>query len=441
MEAANLTLVARLRLLPPQQQTKSYAWTESCKIAASGRSASIAGSSGFDLRGRFRRQQTRELLLGSCDVRGVEERRQRQRRRGGAVNVSAMDAAQPFYHESTRSQELDKNRKLKVGIVGFGNFGQFLAERILQQGHKVLAHSRRDYTDKARKIGVTYFRDADDFCEEHPEVVLLCTSIMSTEAVLHSLPLQRLKRNTLFVDVLSVKEFPKNLFLKVLPPEFDVLCTHPMFGPESGKGSWAGLPFVYDKVRISNGRRSRSADRFLDIFASEGCRMVEMSCVEHDRFAAGSQFITHTVGRVLGKLGLQSTPINTKGYETLLGLVQNTSGDSFELYYGLFMYNANATEELQRLEVAFDSTKKQLFGQLHNVLRKQLFNGEVATKNNPSQGFKGSSSNNGSKQLETPYKGGLGIVSNIDSLSHLFDVDIKKSIKLDKDHTSQSQRI
>lgn len=58
-------------------------------------------------------------------------------------------------------------------------------------------------------------RDADDFCEEHPEVVLLCTSILSTEMVLQSLPLQRLKRNTLFVDVLSVKEFPKNLFLQV----------------------------------------------------------------------------------------------------------------------------------------------------------------------------------------------------------------------------------
>jgi arogenate dehydrogenase (NADP+) len=25
--------------------------------------------------------------------------------------------------------------------------------------------------------------------------------------------------------------------------------------------------------------------------------MVEMSCAEHDRYAAGSQFITHTVGR------------------------------------------------------------------------------------------------------------------------------------------------
>ena len=29
----------------------------------------------------------------------------------------------------------------------------------------------------------------------------------------------------------------------------------------------------------------------------QGCRMVEMSCEEHDRYAAGSQFLTHTVGR------------------------------------------------------------------------------------------------------------------------------------------------
>lgn len=29
----------------------------------------------------------------------------------------------------------------------------------------------------------------------------------------------------------------------------------------------------------------------------QGCRMVEMSCTEHDKFAARSQFLTHTIGR------------------------------------------------------------------------------------------------------------------------------------------------
>lgn len=264
--------------------------------------------------------------------------------------------------------------KLKIAIVGFGNFGQFLAKSMVRQGHTILAYSRTDYSDVAREMGISYFSNVDDLFEEHPEVVLLCTSILSTEKVLKSLPLQRLKRSTLFVDVLSVKEFPRNLFLQHLLPDFDILCTHPMFGPESGKNGWKDLAFVYDKVRVgADDSRVSRCERFIDIFAQEGCRMVEMSCAEHDWYAAGSQFITHTIGRVLEKLHLESTPIDTKGYETLLKLVENTAGDSFDLYYGLFMYNVNAMEQLERLDLAFESLKKQLIGRLHGVLRRQLF--------------------------------------------------------------------
>lgn len=286
----------------------------------------------------------------------------------------SQDIAQPYEFKGLISDHLDDGSKLKIAIIGFGNFGQFLAKSFLRQGHEVLAYSRADYSDIAQKLGISYFSDADDLCEEHPEVILLCTSILSTEQVLRSLPVQRLKRSTLFVDVLSVKEFPRSLFLQNLPLYFDVLCTHPMFGPESGKNGWNGLSFVYDKVRVgSNESRVSRCDRFLDIFAREGCRMVEMSCAEHDWYAAGSQFITHTMGRVLEKFGLESTPINTKGYGTLLNLVENTAGDSFNLYYGLFMYNVNAMEQLERLDHSFESLKKQLFGRLHGVLRKQLF--------------------------------------------------------------------
>ncbi|KAK8602116.1 hypothetical protein V6N13_058228 [Hibiscus sabdariffa] len=280
----------------------------------------------------------------------------------------------PYEFIGKISESVDDSSKLKIAIVGFGNFGQFLAKTLAGQGHSVLAYSRTDYRDAAKKLGVSFFSDANDLCEEHPEVILLCTSILSTEKVLKSMPFQRLKRSTLFVDVLSVKEFPMNLFIQHLPPEFDILCTHPMFGPESGKNGWNGLPFVFDKVRIGNDEsRVARCNRFLDIFAREGCQMVEMTCAEHDRYAAGSQFITHTMGRVLEKLQLQTTPINTKGYETLLKLVENTSGDSFDLYYGLFMYNVNAMEQLERMDFAFETLKKQLFGRLHGVLRKELF--------------------------------------------------------------------
>ena len=40
----------------------------------------------------------------------------------------------------------------------------------------------------------------------------------------------------------------------------------------------------------------------LQFFEREGCHMVEMSCEEHDQLAASTQFITHTVGRMLGAM-------------------------------------------------------------------------------------------------------------------------------------------
>ncbi|KAE9609749.1 hypothetical protein Lal_00006518 [Lupinus albus] len=299
----------------------------------------------------------------------------------GSANIlspkddSFHDVAQ--LNKSNNSSQSNENSKLKIAIIGFGNFGQFLAKTFVNLGHEVLAYSRSDYSAMAQKLRVSYFSDADDLCEQHPEVILLCTSILSTEKVLKSLPVQRLKRSTLFVDVLSVKEFPRNLFLQHLPPYFDILCTHPMFGPESGKNGWKGLPFVFDKVRVvrDESRISR-CDQFLNIFASEGCQMVEMSCAEHDWHAAGSQFITHTTGRILERLKLEATPINTKGYETLLSLMDNTVGDSFDLYYGLFLYNLNAMEQLERLDQAIESLKKQLFGRLHRIYRKQVFENE-----------------------------------------------------------------
>ncbi|WVZ78579.1 hypothetical protein U9M48_026270 [Paspalum notatum var. saurae] len=296
------------------------------------------------------------------------------------LRATPTDAAQPFNgKEPFESEEKDHQEqqlqpRLKIAVVGFGNYGQFLARTLVAQGHTVLAHSRSDHSAAAAAIGARFFPDPHDLCECHPDVVLLATSILSAEAVVRSLPLHRLRRDTLFADVLSVKEFPRNLLLGTLPEEFDIVCTHPMFGPESARDGWAGLPLVYEAVRVGDdpARRARAA-AFLNIFEREGCRMVEMSCVEHDAHAAGTQFLTHTVGRTLALLELRPTPISTRGYETLLRLVDNTCSDSFDLYNGLFMYNKNSTELLNRLEWAMDSVKKKLFDGLHDVLRRQLF--------------------------------------------------------------------
>lgn len=47
---------------------------------------------------------------------------------------------------------------LKIGIIGFGNFGRFIAKALKRQGHTVLATSRSDYSDYCRDHGIEYFR-------------------------------------------------------------------------------------------------------------------------------------------------------------------------------------------------------------------------------------------------------------------------------------------
>jgi arogenate dehydrogenase (NADP+) len=294
--------------------------------------------------------------------------------------VRAIDAAQPFDSEARQSIRARQASALKIGIVGFGNFGQFLSKRFIADGHTVIATSRTDYCNTAVELGAQFFKDADDFCEEHPDVVIFCTSILSLEATLEEFPFQRLRRDTLVCDVLSVKQFPKHLFVQRLPKHFDILCLHPMFGPDSGKGSWQDLPLVFDKVRIGEGdKRQERCNHLLRFFETQGCRMVEMSCEEHDRQAASSQFITHTVGRMLGTMELSETTISTKGFDSLLSLVDNTYHDSFDLYYGLFMYNENASAELARLELAFDQVKSQLFCRLHELIRTEHFGKDLET--------------------------------------------------------------
>jgi hypothetical protein len=53
----------------------------------------------------------------------------------------------------------------------------------------------------------------------------------------------------------AVKIMPKETMLRLVPPSCDIVCTHPMFGPESGKNGWRDLPFVYDAVRVADRHR------------------------------------------------------------------------------------------------------------------------------------------------------------------------------------------
>jgi len=265
-------------------------------------------------------------------------------------------------HENAQEKKKNNNKKgaLRILVVGFGVFGQFLAKTYVRQGHVVFACSRSDYTSLAGTMGVNYFtmdKAKEFFATGGLDCIVLSMSINSFERVVKSLPWASLKTNTLVVDVLSVKIHPKTILLSELPFHLDILCTHPMFGPESGAKGWAGLPFMFERVRVRN---RETCGKFVNTFGGEGCLMYEMTCEMHDSYAASSQFITHTTGRILSKLNIKSTPINTRGFESLLKLVETTCKDSFDLYEGLYKHNVHSREQLTHLRSAFDEIERIL---------------------------------------------------------------------------------
>merc|ERR1712118_620942 len=65
-----------------------------------------------------------------------------------------------------------------------------------------------------------------------------------------------------------------------------------------------------------------------------------------------ASFVTHFTGRVLARLGLKSTPINTKGFDSLLQLMENTCKDSFDLFFALYKCNPNSEGQLQAFQNA-----------------------------------------------------------------------------------------
>ena len=265
---------------------------------------------------------------------------------------------------------------LRIAVLGFGTFGQFISKRFVRQGHRVFATNFNcSYSEAASAIGVTYFEPAAlrEIMTREPviDVIIIAVSILSFESVIRNID-PVLFQGKLIVDVLSVKVHPKQVLLQHTTPTTDLLCLHPMFGPESGAHSWQNLPLVYDQVRISDFHR---AARFLSLFEVEGCKMVPMRCEEHDQQAAGSQFVTHLTGRLLSKLGVKTSPIATTGFKALLKLVDNTRADSFDLFYALYTHNQKSGQQLSD----FSSALSELVTDLTAMDQQYGIRGAIVT--------------------------------------------------------------
>jgi arogenate dehydrogenase (NADP+) len=233
-----------------------------------------------------------------------------------------------------------------------------------------LKGSRRCFivqSSEARNLGVEYYPhfDSTNFLSGL-DVLVLSVPMVDFQEVVRTLP-PELLAGKLIVDVCPLKEHPKTVMLKAFAnyPDIDILCTNPMFGPISNSeesaskmnDSFDGRPLVYERVRVSDMQR---CDRYLKFFEESRCQVVEMDSEQHDSSTADAEFVTHMIGRLLDHNLLPPTPVMSKEYTALSEVADLTSGDSFDLFFGMFKYNERAKKYMAAMRENLADIERQL---------------------------------------------------------------------------------
>lgn len=165
-----------------------------------------------------------------------------------------------------------------------------------------------------------------------------------------------LRPTTLVMDVTSIKVAPLAL-LKEAFPHHEIIGTHPIFGPQSGKNGIAGLPVVVTNV-------SATSDSYAGICAflrdTLALRVIEQSAEQHDTDMADIQALTHLIGRALLRLDIKSHATDTRSYQQLLELCDLLRFDSFELFTTIQNGNPKAKAVRDAFRAELDALETEL---------------------------------------------------------------------------------
>jgi exosome complex component RRP43 len=115
---------------------------------------------------------------------------------GGALSLDTKQSLAAWTDNSPDSKTpLSPRVRLHIGISGFGNFGQFLAKKFIEEGHIVSATSRTPYPDVCREMGARWCPTLKQLltpCDAHGscDVIVVSTSILAFEKSISSLAKQ-----------------------------------------------------------------------------------------------------------------------------------------------------------------------------------------------------------------------------------------------------------
>lgn len=241
----------------------------------------------------------------------------------------------------------------KVGIIGFGRFGQTL-HRLLQDDFEIVLYDKADIDSAGLGIHTSVAKDPAEVYDA--DTVFFAVPVSEFESVIAGHKIY-FRDDQLLIDVLAVKLYPARIFEKHLPgSKTRALLTHPMFGPDSSDNGFSGLPVVMDRFTAT----LEEYAFWKEYFAGKGLSVVELPPEEHDKMSANSIGLTHFLGRLLEQYHFKATPIDTLGAQMLLDIETQVCNDSWQLFSDLQHYNPHTKKMRLKLGEAYDKIYNKL---------------------------------------------------------------------------------
>lgn len=234
----------------------------------------------------------------------------------------------------------------KIAIIGFGRFGELLAN-ILKDHGEVHVISQGGHSGAFPLIGKEQLREMD--------WIIPAVPISALEHTLEDIA-SELKPGALVMDVCSVKVKPCEWLLEYVPVEVEIIGSHPMFGPDSAKNGLKGLQVVLCPLRASK----QTIDEVCGIFKMLELKIIETTADEHDRQAANCLAMVHFLGRGLDEMKLAKQEITTMGFERLLAVNETVANDTWQLFLDMQFYNPYAEGARKALMSALEAVEGQI---------------------------------------------------------------------------------
>ena len=239
----------------------------------------------------------------------------------------------------------------QVGIIGYGRFGKILFDMLKSKYHVKIYDSNHTQNNDVEIVSLEEILKL--------EIIFIAIPISSFENIIKLISKYKLHSTTI-IDMCSVKMYPVEIMEKYLSADVGILACHPHFGPDSYS------PFRELKTTLYPIRDIYNLyEEIKSVFESQSIRVVKLTPEEHDKMAASSQGITHFIGRVLNESGVRSTEINTFGFNELLGVIEQTCNDSWDLFKDLQKYNPYTTKMIDKLVDTIETIHNQIKEDAH----------------------------------------------------------------------------